>query len=769
MAKDYTPQFKDAEQVWKITEDMQRVEKDRAYSRALLDALFNGKKPYTDAEAVKFSIKINVNFGEGGKILQDANRQLNNALIYKDRFFTATCLGGKIEKRDGYSLTFTRNIHKHLKRGPSGKRLMHVLKARNASLSLHGVGPLMWLKSFSWMPRYIALENLLIPTDTLTDFSNLVHFAVNMDMTQGEFFDITHGEKVDKHWKIEVVRKILDDLSKTTQTNQSSVHNFMDQPEKWVEWFKQNRCYLDSDAVPIVKLRLFFYQNPKTKAWHRCIILREGTATQMADREFVYDGRDEEFSDSLDKMLHVQFGDNSLCPPLRYQSVRGLGQMLYAPIEASNRFRCELFEHVSTNLKTWLRVQNPVDRDRAKMLDLIQYSVVPEGISVIPQAERHQIDARLLDNVQSQNRQLMSESSASYVQDINDGTSKERTATETNAMVQSVNVQVNAMLQSAYIQEMYLWEEIVRRFLSKNSEEEECKEFQKQCKKDKIPDFLMVPEMWQIDPERVLGGGDQFIATQEANALLSQSQRFDPNSQRTILRKWVVTTTRNASMGDLLVPTDPEQADAGTFAAEDVFGTLMQGIPTSIREGIERTSYIQSLLGMFGSKVQQIMQTGGVGTAENIIGLQTVGQHIEQNIAILEQDAAQGEFVKVASDELGKLMNEVKGFQQRLQQQMEADATEQDPEAMAKVQTQTMLAENKMQISQATTAQKMEQKQMAFEQKMRQDMEKHTLDMQRMMADMDVDIITKGARTKADIEATKAKAEAAPATNGESN
>jgi signal transduction histidine kinase len=336
-------------------------------------------------------------------------------------------------------------------------------------------------------------------------------------------------------------------------------------------------------------------------------------------------------------------------------------------------------------------------------------------------------------------------------------------------MVQSVNLQVNAMLQSAYIQEMYLWEEVVRRFLSKNSEDNEVIEFQKQCKKDRIPDFLMVPENWQIDPERVLGGGDQFLAKQEADSLLSQSQRFDPNSQRQILRKWVATTTRNPDMADNLVPNDPVQADAGTFAAEDVFGTLMQGIPTSIREGIERTSYIQALLGMFGSKVQQIMQTGGVGTAENIIGLQTVGQHIEQNIAILEQDATQGEFVKVASDELGKLMNEVKGFQQRLQQQMEADATEQDPEAMAKVQTQTMLAENKMQISQATTAQKMEQKQMAFEQKMRQDMEKHALDMQRMMADMDVDIITKGARTKADIEATKAKAAAAPASNGEKN
>jgi hypothetical protein len=769
MAKDYTPQFKDAEQVWKITEEMQKVESLRALDRARIDGLMNGRKPFTEAEREKYQVHYNVNWNEGGKILQDANRQLNNALIYKDRFFTATSLGGKVEKRDQYGMRFTKNIHKHLKRGPSGKRLMHVLKSRNASLGLHGIGPLMWNKSFCWMMRYVALEDLLIPTDTLVDLSNMVHFAVNMDLTQGEFFDLTHGDKVDSGWKIQSVRQVLDDLSKATQNNQSQNHNFMDQPEKWVEWFKQNRCFLDSDVVPTVKLRLFFYQNPKTKAWHRCIILRVGTTNVQAKDSFIYDGRDKPFAESLDRFLHIQFGDNSLCPPLKYHSVRGLGVMLYAQIEANNRFRNEFFEHVSLNLKTFLRIQNPVDRDRPKMLDLSQYSVVPEGTSFIPNTDRHQIDSNLVEFAQSQVRQLMNEGSASYVQDINDGTSKERTATETNAMVQSVNLQVNAMLQSAYIQEMYLWEEVVRRFLSKNSEDEEVIEFQKQCKKDRIPDFLMVPENWQIDPERVLGGGDQFLAKQEADSLLSQSQRFDPKSQRQILRKWVATTTRNPDMADNLVPNDPAQADAGTFAAEDVFGTLLAGIPISIREGIERTSYIQSLLGMFGSKVQQIMQTGGVGTAENIIGLQTVGQHIEQNIAILEQDATQGEFVKVASDELGKLLNETKGFQQRLQQQMEAAATEQDPEAMAKVQTQTLLAENKMQISQATTQQKMQQKQMAFEQKMRQDMEKHTLDMQRMMADMDVDIITKGARTKADIEATKAKAEAAPDKNGAEN
>ena len=760
-----------AAQVCKICDEIQKVENLRALDRALINNLFNGGRPYTTDEAEKFQIQVNVNWQEGNKLLQDANRQINNALIFKERLFTATSRGGKPEKRDDYSQTFTRLIHDPLKFGRTGRRHAFLLRSRNAAAALHGIGPIMWLNTFRWLGRFIPLEDLLIPTDTLIDFSNLSMFAVNLYLTQAEFFDMAHGDKVDKGWDVKIVEKILDDLSDPSQMQGSNqTLTFQEQPEKRVEQFKQNRCFLDSDAVKTVKLRMFFFKHPKKGDWYRCAVLRENTPSVDATKDFIYDGRSEPYCDGIEKILHVQFGDNSLCAPLKWPSVRGLGVMLYSPVECNNRVRCETVQHLLLNLKTLLRVSNPPDRDRPKMLDLSQYSVVEDGVSIIPNTERHQIDPRLVEYVQSQMRQLMSESSASFVQDINDGSSKEMTATETNARVQSVNVQVSAMLQSMYSQEMYYYEEIVRRFLDKNSDDDDVEDFQSKCIAAGIPKALMVASNWKISPERVLGAGDQFIAGQEANSLLGQSQRFDPNSQRIILKKWVTTITRDPAMAELLVPSDQNQATPGTIAAEDVFGTLMNGISASIREGIDRTSYVEALLGLMASKIQQIASIDAMGTPHELIGLKTTGDHIGKNIQILEMDPENKQKVKMYGDALGKLMNEIKAFEQRQQEAAKAaqEQSQIDPEAAAKARVTEMLAKHKMEITDATTQQKLAHKEQAAQQKavqfqtsMEQLIERHRAEMAKLVAETQTQLAIDEEKAISEIENARKKANSA--------
>ena len=75
-----TPDYGTPEAVLAAVELMQQPERIRASNRALINSLMNGRRPYTDAEVAEHQIQINVNWGEGSKILQDANRQINNAL-----------------------------------------------------------------------------------------------------------------------------------------------------------------------------------------------------------------------------------------------------------------------------------------------------------------------------------------------------------------------------------------------------------------------------------------------------------------------------------------------------------------------------------------------------------------------------------------------------------------------------------------------------------------------------------------------------------------
>jgi len=757
-----------ATQVYNACEKMQTVERARANDRALINNQFNGGRPYTAEEAKVNQIHINVNWLEGQRILITAINQLNDALIFKERFFTAIPKECPPEKKDEFSDKFTANIHEHLKNGLSGMRQMFLLKSRNASVALHGIGPILWMNDFRWRGRYIPIEDLLIPTDALCDFSNLMFFAVNLYLTAGEFFDMTYADdEVDKHWNKPAVMKILQDLTADGQ-QQSSGWDYRDRPEQWIEWLKQNRCMWDLDAAATVKVRMFFYKDPKTKKWFRCMMLKEGTQNVPADNQFIYDGRDTPFADSISEIMHVQYGDNSIVAPLKYHSVRGLGVMLFAPVECNNRLRCETVQHVLLSMKTWLRINNPADRDRPKQMDMVgSYGVLNDGVSVVPNTERHQIDPRLVEMAMSQMRQIMSESGSSYVQNVESGQSAQpRTAKEIGVLENQANVQVSAMLQSMYGQEEFYWQEEVRRFLRENSEDPEVEEFRQKCIADGIPKQLLVAKNWTVKVERVLGAGDNLQANQEADGLLSQSQRFDPAAQRIILRKWTTVKTRDPKMGELLVPEDPNKVTQGEIEAENIFGTLMDGIPVKPREGIERTSYIEALLSMTNEKIQQITQAEGVPSAAEIVGLKTCLNHIQQNIQILQPDINRKQQVKQYTDLLSQISNEVKMLAERFSEQQKADNPQADPTVQAKVQGMQMQAQTKQQIAQATAQQKMAHKEAEFEQKMAHMVQEFQAKMEAMIAQTRADILSDAAKTGAEIKHSRARADAVPAKAG---
>lgn len=740
------PEFATAAQVAEICETMQKVENDRSKDRSLIDNLANGGKPYTPAEVEKHQIQINVNWGGLNKKTQDANRQINNATLHIGQFFSATSRRGKVEKRDEYGRKFTANLHIPLKRGQSGKQHFFLLRNRNATLVLHGLGPILWMNDYGWLGRNVALEDLLIPTDTWIDFSNLSHFAVNLYLTAGELFDMTHGDTTQKGWDKKAIQKLFDALR--INIPNSDNRSWVDNPEAMVELFKQNRCAIDSDKVPRIKLRLFLFQDKESKKWFRRIILRENTGAIDTKSGFLFKS-EKPFADNLTQILHVQFGDNVLNAPLKYHSVRGIGTMLYSPEECSNRMMCQYVQHVFESLMTWFRITDPVDHGRLKSIVLRQYGILEDGLNVVPQSERHQIEPKLVESVLSKFRQVMSENSSSYVQDINDGTSKERTATEVKGMLSSVNTMVSGTLQGIYLQEGYYFEEVVRRFLNKNSSDEEVKEFQKACKRDGIPDDLMVADNWLIDVEKVLGGGDRMAAQQEADALLSQSHRYDPSKQRIILRKWTVATTNDPAMGNLLVTDAPDSATDGTRAAENLFGTLMQGTPVHLVEGIDQIGYVEAMLGMLTASVERIKAGDNMGTPQDIAGFGAVAGDIQQHIALLEAEESNGERVKQYSDHLGQIMNDVKGFAQRQQQAQEAAAAEsaQNPEAIAKAEATAMLAKLKAEIDAAKADQKMQQN----ARKEQQNAIKFQLEQARKQFDFDANLSREEMQNKQDL------------------
>lgn len=657
------PEFDTVESIRKTVDNMQTIENERARDRALIDTLANGERPYSAQEVVECQVQYNVNWGDMNKNLREANAQVNGALLFKPVLFTATSKGGQTDKRDEYSQKFTTKINDQLILDEQGAKFRYLIKSRNASVVLHGPGIMYWPNHYCPLPSFCPMENFLVPTDTLLDFSNCSYFNIKTEFTPYELYEKTHGDAVDKGWKMEQVNAILEGLEEIGTLNTEN-YDWVTQPEKMQELFKQNRCFLNSDAVAKVKLD-YFYSKQNDGNWYLKIFMRIAVGESDAD-EFVYDS-DVPVADHLNKILHVQYGDNSIVPPLKYHSVRGTGAMIYSAAWSLNKFRCDLFQHASEQMRMYLRIQNNADKARENMVNLQQYGIVEEGVEFVKREERHQIESGLVDNVIAQCRQNIADNSSAFVQDIDNGTEKEQTLGEAKIRQMTANNNISTLLTMMYWVEGDFYIEMVRRYLVKDSGVAEIEAFQKECIADGIPKELMVASNWKIEPDRVLGAGDQSIALEQATALFQTRTAFDPKSQRLIARQFVSTLTNDPAKGMLYVPDVADGSDSGTRAAEDVFGTLMMGAPVTLRQGISQNSYIETLLKDAALVIQRISQGDNVGTPEEVLGLGTVLSDVQQHIAILEADPQQKQNVKMYGDTVGKLGNLVKAFLQRQQ------------------------------------------------------------------------------------------------------
>lgn len=748
--------FSNPEKVWALTEEMQKVERDRAWDRAIIDNLFNGGRPYTPEEVKKHSISINVNWLEAPRLAQEANRQLNNATLHPGALFTCTCDDAPLEQREEWSINFTKLLHEPLQRGRTGRRHHFLIRTRNASVALHGVGPILWANDFDWLGRFVSLEDLLIPTDTYCDFSNMRYFAVNLYLTPGELVDMTQRDKADKGWNKKMVRQLLDNLLRNFGSGDQQI-DWVDRPEHAAEVNKQNRGYLYSDAVPKARLRAFYFQDAETQKWYRRIVLRENVGDMIADsqKDFIYDAGDTVFSDRIEKILNVQYGDTNLVAPLKYHSVRGVGTALYAAAETMNRLRCEFVQHVFEQMKMYFKIQDPSDRDRLKQVVLQQYGFIPEGLNIVRRDERHQIDAALVESAMNQMRQVMQENSSSFVQDAAAGEEKQMTAKEAMIRLNQSNVMISGMLQMMYVQEGFYYEELLRRFLLKDSADPTVKRFQAKCIESGIPPRYLEAHRWQITPERVLGGGDRTQAQAEAMFLLQQLPLLEPQAKQRA-KRWAFTAVLNdPDKGRALIPEAPVTTTSGTVAAEGRFGSLMQGIKLTLLQGIEQQDYIKSLLRLAITKLLSEMESNPTGTPELVRGLAAVLADVQAHLQIVAEDKSNSQFVKIIGDVIGKIGNEIKAMVQRQQEAQGAGGQGMDglqAETAGKIQAELIKAKSKAELSKAMGILKMQQKQQQFEQRMAQDKQRHALDSELEIAGAQTEALVSGLTQPSSVE-----------------
>lgn len=722
----------------------------RSQNRALINSQANGAPPWSAEEAETNKIATNTNFLDSTELLLDSRRHVSNAICSANPLFSVNLDWGPMHKRMAWGKIIEKAINKRLIESSDFYDLREGIAG---SLVLHGIGPSVWEDDERWLQTELGIEDVLMPSNTLRSLRNLPAFGIYRSYSVNQLWKMTHGPRVDPGWNMDVVDNALAYIDKETTRLYSD--NWKDQwfPEKMVERFKEDGGMYASDLVPTVDAYDFFFwdDDSEQQGWKRRIIIdawgqpgvggvpTESLKSKTFERKkhldfskgkFLYDSGDRIYADKLDKFIHFQFGDASAVRPARYHSIRSLGFLTYSVCHLQNRLKCKFNDAVFEALMQYFRVNDPSDRDRLQKIDLVHMGILPEGLQFVRPEERWKVDQSLVSEAIGMNRQPMADKSSSFSQDYDESSGEGETATRTMAKVNSQASLISSMMNTIYYREESRYREICRRFCIKNSKDADVRAFRVDVLKQGVPEDALNHDRWDLQINRVMGGGNNMLAVGIADKLMSIRAALPPPAQNDVLRMAVGAYTGDFKLATSWVPDMPVVSDS-IHDTEIAFGAIMAGSTMTPRPGLNPIEAAATLVRLIGATVQEILQTNGMGTPEQVRGLFAAIQYADSFIQQLSQDKSQKEIVKQFGDALGKLSNEVKGFAQR-QEQAQQKAAQQngaDPKDMAKAQTTMMLGKLKIDLAKQSHANKTAQRQLQFEQKIQQDAQKHQQDL----------------------------------------
>jgi hypothetical protein len=757
--------FTDAETVEQTVWAMRLADWPRGTNRARINDLANGAPPYTDDEAARNNIEINVNDLTLTRVAHDGRQQLYNGFMKPGKFFTARTDMGTKHKRLERGITVTNEINRVLKRS---LEYYECFRSKFALDVLHGIGPSMWENREGWCPEPLGVEEVLIPSNTKLTFKNMPFFAVFRGYTPEELHRLTQGPKRDRGWNMPVVRSAIKWACE--QTSRLMGVNWQDwwSPEKLHENFKENSGLYASDQVQTIDCYDFYYwhDDGKNASWRRKIILdawggweQYGPNNTMPDKnligkrgQFLFDGGDRVYGSKLSEIIHFQFADLSAVAPFRYHSVRSLGFLLYAACHLQNRLRCKFNEAVFENLMMYMRVKSMDEAERALKIELASRGIIDETVHFLSPAERWQPNEALAIHGITMNQQVIQENSSSHVQNQNFSRDRvEKTKFQVMAEVNAMQTLVSSALQQAYTYQTYEYYELLRRFFIQNSRDVDVKEFRVRCLKRGVPENMLIPEAWEIEPERVMGAGNKTMEMAIAQQLMEWRPAFSPASQQTILRNAVLAITDDPAMADRLVPESANQISHSKEAAMLAIGTLMDGGLVQFSEDKNRIELIDTLLAEMTVILTRLKQTAQP-TQSEVAGLMNVAAHVQQLVQSIAGDEANQERAKGYGNLLGKMVNEIKALAQMVPQQGNGEMDGKMLETLGKIQAQKITAEAKAANTRESHAQRTGQRQVAWDMQQEQKEQQHQLDMRRTLEQQRVDDAAKVLETASKIQ-----------------
>ena len=753
-----TDLFNNARQLDMLCYDLALGEYPRSANRARIADLANGVPPFTSEEVAANNIAVNVNGLDMTRALHNGRSQFANAFLKPGKYFTCTTDSGDRSKRDEWGTIVTTEINHHLKRSV---QYFESMRAKFALLLLHGISPTVWTSEDKWCPRPLGVDDVLMPSGTELGFDNLPFFVIRRTFTGIELQKLTRAATRNPGWNMNLVDACLKWINEQTVQMMGNTFPEIYAPEKVSEDIKEMSRFTAVDQAPRITTFDIYAWNDQEgeEGWIRRIILdawstptSTGIPTTVQiqrntngvkgkdkwnDDDFLYNSGTRKVGQSWQNIIGFQFADLAAIAPFRYHNVRSLGFLLYAPCHLQNRMRCKFNEAVFEALMMYFKVKTEDDVQRALKLNLINRGFIDETLMPLTAGERYQVNAGLVELGLQQNAGLISESAGAFSPRQNWSQDRhDKTRYQVMAELQADVALLGSAVEQAFQYQTFEDAEIVRRFFKKLSTDPDVRAFQASVLKQGVPEDMLEPARWMTEHERVMGAGNKTVEMQIAEWLMQQREKYDPDSQRMILKRATLMITGDAPFSDALVPQKNMEASDSISFAQLAAGTLMAGLPVAPKAGLNQQEVIVTMLTDLNLLIQKFNQAGGVAPPDKLQGMGAIAQFIQQSIQVLAKDETARQLVAAFGKALGKAMNELRAFGQRLQEQMQKQAqggngngAGGDPQTAAKAKAVLTLAQVKAKAAATAHAQKTAQRQISWEQQQKQKAQEHQMEM----------------------------------------
>jgi hypothetical protein len=719
--------FDNASHVEDVVWLMRLADLPRGENRTILNQLYNGDPPFDEALAEENNIEINRNTLSGVNLLAQARRQWNQAFLTSENYFTVKLDSGPPTKRREWGHIITKHVNRYLK---ESRKQMEEKRATGGNVMLHGVAPCTWNDRRSVIARPLPVSSVLTPSETEIDFDNLAYMAMFREWTPSQLYSLTHGPRVDPGWNMDLVKSQLKYVGEQVQ-KQPNATAYQYMPERIEELVKQDMGFWGSDAVPTIDVWDFFFREADHdgKGWYRRTILDWGVAegltkdspkpkhpNEFADGKFLYSSGKRKYANSINEILHCQFADCSAVFPQRIHSVRSLGWMLWGVCDLENRLDCKFNEAVFEQLMWFFRVASNQDIARLKRANFMHMGAIPAGIDWVKSNERFTPDMPLIQLAFNRNRGKMNDAAASFSQDFDrERGSREMTATETMARVNSVNALVSGMLTLAYNYEDEKHREQCRRITIPNNPDPIAKKIITGCLMEGVPSMMINSERWIVQSERVLGAGNKTLGLAQAQFLQSVRKNLGPDAQRQVDHIAIEANTDDPALAEQLAPVaGMKVATNSMHDAQLSTERLMRGLPLVPRPDMVYSDYVMVWLADLKLMVGRAAQTNTF-TPEDILGWETMSKQIQDFLRIIATNDEEKPKIKAWANDLKNTMNIVKKLAVILQQKQGAEGSEVDKVEIAKIQLEKAKAEQKMRERQQSHAARTAQRQVQFD------------------------------------------------------